>query len=156
MSQRTAGGQTVYPDFVKELLAAEDKRRESLESRGMAVITVSGTLVTLLLGLAALVTSRQGFVLQGSARAFLVAAVVAFVVAAVFAISTYIPQPARITDPADLAKTLPGLWNKGEDFAQQKTTATRIEPTARTDTTPTRGFTTTSCATWWAATISKV
>ena len=123
-------GQSVYPEFVKDLLASEDKRRESLESRGMSVITVSGTLVTLLLGLAALVTKRQDFVLPGTARNLVMAAVVVFVLAALLAMATYAPQSARITDPADLARALPKVWDRGVEFARQKTTMTRLEELA--------------------------
>src|SRR5689334_21212423 len=50
---RGAGGRQVsdegaFPDFVKDLLAVEDKRRDSLEARGSSMITVSASLVTLL------------------------------------------------------------------------------------------------------------
>jgi hypothetical protein len=121
------GSPAVFAEFVTELLAAEDKRRESLEARGGSVITVSGTLVTLLLALAALVTKEKAFSLPHAARDRLSFAVLAFVVAALFAIATYAPQPTRITDPAELAGLLPTLWNRGTDFALKKTTATRLE-----------------------------
>ena len=42
-------GYTVYGEFVKDELEAQDKRKASFEQRGLAVITTSGTLVTLLL-----------------------------------------------------------------------------------------------------------
>ena len=117
----------VFNDFVDELVAAEDKRRDSIESRGMSVITVSGTLVTLLLALAALVTKQQSFRLTAGARDLLVAAVLAFGGSAVLAIATYIPRPTRATDPNTLLAEIQQRWGKPPDSARKKTIATRIE-----------------------------
>jgi hypothetical protein len=123
---------TVVTDLVRELLEAEDKRCESLESRGSSVITVSGTLVTLLFALAALVTEQEGFTLPDAARDRMSLAVVAFVVAALLAIATNARQPARITDPAALTKLLPELWVRDVDYAKKTATATRLEQLAVT------------------------
>jgi hypothetical protein len=119
-----------FPDFVKDLLAVEDKRRDSLEARGSSMITVSASLVTLLVALGAFVTDRRGFKLPDAARPPLSVAVVAFVVAAVLGIATYIPQPARMTDPVALSGLLPKYWSKGDDFAQKKIAVTRLEQLA--------------------------
>jgi hypothetical protein len=128
MSPKTVDGSpTVFAELVSELLAAEERRQASLEARGSAVITVSGALVTLLLALAALVTEEQTFTLPDAARDRLSLAVVAFVLAALLAIATYAPQAARVTDPAELAKVLPTIWDRGTDFALKKATATRID-----------------------------
>lgn len=118
---------TVFAALVVELVAAEDRRRESLEERGRSVITISGTLVTLLLGLAAVVKSRDSFKVVGAARPQLSFAVIAFVVAALLAIGTYAPQSARVTDPGEMSQLLPTYWNQDIDFALKKTTATRLE-----------------------------
>ena len=54
----------MYGQFIKEELAAQDARKV-LEQRAVAVITTSGTLATLLLGLAALSTKASStFVLR--------------------------------------------------------------------------------------------
>jgi hypothetical protein len=123
-------GQEVFPDFAKDLLAAEDKRRESLEARGTSMITASATLVTLLVALGAFVTNRQGFMLPDATRVPLSIAVVGFVVAALLGIATYVPQPTRVTDPIALTGLLPEYWPKGNDFAQKKVTVTRLEQLA--------------------------
>src|SRR5438874_11264301 len=52
----TASASTVYPEYVKQLLDGQEAKLVSVESRGGSVVTVSGTLVTLLLGIASLVT----------------------------------------------------------------------------------------------------
>jgi hypothetical protein len=128
MSADAAG--PLYTDFVKELQDAEDKRRESLDARGAQVITVSGTLVTLLLALGALVTKRQDFVLDGVAGDLIKIAVIAFGLAALLAIATYMPQPTRITDAAQLQRDLPELWQRSPDYARKRTTVTRTEQLA--------------------------
>lgn len=125
MSDETAG--EVFGEFVKELVAAEDKRRDSIESRGRSVITVSGTLVTVLLGVAALVTNRSDFRLTAHARDLVTSGVVAFVASAVLAIATYIPRPARATEPIALLSDIRDRWANTPDAARKKTTATRVE-----------------------------
>ena len=120
-------GPTVFAAMVTELVAAEDRRRESLETRGNSVITVSGTLVTLLVGLGAVVSGKDAFKVPAAARQWLSFAVVAFVVATLLAIATYAPRPTRVTDATELSRLLPTFWNQGTDFALKKTTATRLE-----------------------------
>jgi hypothetical protein len=127
---RRVSDEAVFPDFVKDLLTVEDKRRDSLEARGSSMITASAALVTLLVALGAFVTNRRDFKLPDATRAPLSVAVVAFVVAAVLGIATYIPQPARMTDPVALSDLLPEYWPKGNDFAQKKITVTRLEQLA--------------------------
>jgi hypothetical protein len=125
-----ADERAIVVEFVRDLVAAEDERRRSLEARGTSVITVSATIVTLLLGLSALVTSQQSFTLPHAARERLTLAVAAFVVAVLLAIATYVPQPARITDPAGLLRTIPKLWDREAEFWRQKITATRLDQLA--------------------------
>jgi hypothetical protein len=122
--------QTVFPQFVKDLLTAEDKRHDSLDARGASIITVSGTLVTLLLAVAAFPGSHKGVRVGGDTQGILTVVVVAFVLAAVFAVATYAPQPARIVDAVDLRRTLPAVWDKGDGFATKKTTATYLDQLA--------------------------
>jgi hypothetical protein len=87
-------GVGVYGAFVDAELRAQDARKVSFEQRGLAVVTTSGVLVTLLFALAGLSTkSKATFVLPHSARLWLVAALVAFVLAAVAALATNFPMP---------------------------------------------------------------
>jgi hypothetical protein len=76
-------GQAVYAPLIENLLINESSRKSSLEQRGGAVITTSGVLVSLLFGLAALVTDANGFALPGASQVFLVVALILFVLAAV-------------------------------------------------------------------------
>jgi hypothetical protein len=77
-----------YWDLVREQLTEERARKTSLEQRGVAVITSSGTLVTLLFGLTALATKAQNYTLPAQAGLFLSAAAALFVAAAVAGIAT--------------------------------------------------------------------
>lgn len=120
-------GQTIYPEFLKELVAAEDAQRVTLESRGAGVITSSGALVTLLLAFAALVTKRNDFTLGSGTRLLLMISVGAFIAAALLAIWTYAPQERRIVDGAALKDELPAVWDQDAEFARKKITATRLD-----------------------------
>lgn len=86
-----AEGSEVYTDFVKSLLDAEDSRKSSLEQRGIALITASGTLVTLLFVLTAVITSAKNFTFPAVARDWLTWAAVLFVVAAAAGIVVNMP-----------------------------------------------------------------
>lgn len=117
----------IYAEFVKELLASEDKRREHLEGRGAAAIGVSGTLVTLLLALGALAREKVDFPLPEAASGGLSVAVIAFVASGAFGVLTYAPQRIRLTDPEALVRLLPTLWELGHEHSVKKTTAARLE-----------------------------
>jgi hypothetical protein len=79
-------GGSVYTEYIKEQLEAQQKRKESLEARGQQLITVAGALVTLLFGLAALATqAHQTYTLPSEARGYLYGALAMFVLAALAA-----------------------------------------------------------------------
>jgi hypothetical protein len=54
-------GGPIYVELLKERLQEERAHKTSLEQRGLSVITSSGTLVTLLFALAAVVTASKSF-----------------------------------------------------------------------------------------------
>jgi hypothetical protein len=88
----TASGFQAYGEFAKDELAAQDRRKESFERSGLAVITTSGTLAGLLFALAALSTKEsQTFVLPDASRGWLSAALVLFFLAAFAALVTNLP-----------------------------------------------------------------
>ncbi len=99
-----ASGLAAYGSFIKDELDAQDKRKASFEQRGLAVITTSGTLVTLLFALAALSTKKtQTFVLADAARNWLLASLAFFVLAALAALITNIPLSYQAVE-ADAVK----------------------------------------------------
>ena len=91
MPATAADAGTAYAELISEQLTEERSRKSSLEQRGGLVITTSGTLVSLLFGLAAVVTSRKGFSVPFSARVLLLLAVVAFIAAALGGLAANLP-----------------------------------------------------------------
>jgi hypothetical protein len=113
--------------FVAEELDAERTRKASLESRGLAVITSSGTLVTLLLGLAALVTKADKFKLADSERWLLAAAALLFVVAGAVGIVCNAPARYLQIEPASLTGMLaPEAWSSEGTSARRELTAAKL------------------------------
>src|SRR4051812_33497413 len=113
--------------FVVGLVASEDARRTSLEARGAAVITSSGGLVTLVLGIGALVTKSSQFTLTGGAQDRVGYSVLAFVLAALFAAMTYVPQGYDVTDPDALRRALDTRWAQPADSELLVITGKRLE-----------------------------
>ena len=104
-------GREVLSSFVDDMLKAEESRSSSIESRGQAVVSISGTLVTLLLALASLVTRGRGFVLPSSARNLLAAAVVAFAASVAAAVFSIVPRRSKTIDPTTFKDEAWNLWN---------------------------------------------
>lgn len=88
------GGGDVYGAYIKSLLDYEQTRKSGLDARAASVVTTAGALVALLFGLVAVVTGAASFVLPATARGWLMAAVILFVVAVALAVTvTVIPLP---------------------------------------------------------------
>lgn len=111
--------------FVREELDAESERKASLESRAITVITSSGTLVTLLLGLAALVTKSSKFRLDRPERWLLAVSALLFVIAAAFGIVASTPFKFLLVDPRSLVSTVSAkVWaTDGTELSRELTTA---------------------------------
>lgn len=120
----TATGADTYSDFVKTLLDAEAARKTSIEAKGSAVITTSGTLVTLLFGLVAVITSRATFKLPLSAHGWLMAAVISFVVAVAAAILVSVPLPYGQTSIT--VEDLQDWWNDSLPDAEAAVAGARL------------------------------
>lgn len=82
--------------LAKEQLQNERQTRSSLVQRASLVITTSGTLVTLLLGAAALVTKSQSFTAPCYVLIEVTVAVVLFVLAALVALVVNWPWSQRV------------------------------------------------------------
>jgi hypothetical protein len=116
----------VFADYVKEQIDLEEKRRSSLETRAVGVITVSGTLVTLLFGISALATRSPTYVLPGDLKQRLTLALVIFAVSSIIAIGCTVPFAIRTVDAARLGPEVESRWRRTADGARKVTTATRI------------------------------
>jgi hypothetical protein len=117
-------GSTPYSDYVKALEDAEVARKASLESRGVGVITTSGTLVTLLFGLVAVLTGSKTFVFPAAGRGYLAAAAILFVLATSLGIVVNLPLFYRA--PQLTTKDLQKVWNWSSSDAKAKIAVTRL------------------------------
>jgi hypothetical protein len=115
-----------YAAFVKELLEAEVARGATMETRAVAIVTASGTLVTLLLALAALVTRVTTFQVPVAALVFAGISAAFFAVSACWAMLAVTPRRAWGLKPACLGSELWERWADSTDDAVAKTTATRL------------------------------
>ncbi|MBN9742406.1 hypothetical protein DMP23_15055 [Amycolatopsis sp. A1MSW2902] len=100
----------------------------SLQVRGLAVISSSGTLVTLLFGLSALSTKAQNFVLPDAVKLPLYLAAALLVLAAAAGIFTNAP---RRSDAIALKNLTPLIaedryWNAPSIYAEREVAKTRL------------------------------
>lgn len=84
-------------DLITKELDTEQAATDALQSRGLAVISTAGTLVTLLFGLSAVATTAQHFKLPAAAKPPLYAAAVLLVAAAIAGIATNAPRGSKLT-----------------------------------------------------------
>lgn len=110
MAREFAG--LAYEELIREQLSEERARKVSLQQRGLAVVTSSGTLVTLLFAIGAVAIDSETFELPALARVFFTLALVAFATAGILGILTNRPDLYEEVDVAWLDKTLkPIAWN---------------------------------------------
>jgi len=121
-----SGGSSIYHAFVKDQLTEQEARKSSLEQRGLAVITTSGTLASLLLALAALVSASDDFELTSSSRELVVAASLAFAAAALAALATNFPLLYASVRADQMSALMRDKWGDDQATAEQRVTATFI------------------------------
>jgi hypothetical protein len=106
-------------------------RKSSIEQRGAGVVTTSGVLVTLLLALAGLATeASKTVVLPHAARWWLVAALIAFIVATLLALLTNIPLRYEAVTAAAISGRLDEKPIKSVPDAQRDIALTRAKSLA--------------------------
>lgn len=125
---RGAGGDAgqVYASLVATRLAEEEGRHKSLQTRGLAVVTTSGTLVTLIFAVA-------GFVLRGNvvatvpgaSRWLLTIAAVAFVCAATGGLLANIPRDIGRPASSGIARKIDSEWSEQAKPAEKRVAADR-------------------------------
>lgn len=117
----------VVQQHVADDLIVEQQRKASIEARSIAVITSSATLVTLLLGLAALVTQKESFSLDAGPRVLLCLGAAFFVLSAVLAIMCGSPRGYLQIDPMSLKVLVtPETWTAPAVDAERELTAARL------------------------------
>lgn len=100
---------SAYSPLIDTQLAEERRAKDSLEQRGLAVITSSGTLVSLLFGFAALVESATSLRLSAPTKVLLIASMILFISAVILGV--FVNRPRDYEDvPAGALKTLVKEW----------------------------------------------
>lgn len=126
MQDETAGPD--YGELIREQLAEERVRKASLEQRGVTVITTSGVLVSLLFGLAAVVTESKTFQVPDAARYLLVLALVLFVGAAASGIVLNSPRKYVEAHPDDLERLLRrDVWDASGSLGGRRSAEARVK-----------------------------
>ncbi len=116
-----------YDELLKDELAAEDARKDSLEARGVAVVTTSGALVTLLFALSALSTEEQAtYELSDFASVVLAIALVLFVGAAIVALLINRPMDYIGAKVDDIEKLLNAESPSGSEQARKDVAFARL------------------------------
>jgi hypothetical protein len=124
-------GSAVYAAYISAQATAEDARKDSIEKRGLAVITTSGTIVSLLFGLVAVLTGVEKYVLPDGAESWLYAALAAFVVACVAGIGANAPLKYEAVLPDSLRSALQGRWGDTPDEAEKMVALTELKVLAK-------------------------
>lgn len=111
----------VFTEFIEKELAYERDRRKSLDARGISALTTSSTLVTLIVGLGAIVTSVDGFEPGWPAIALLGFALLAFVLTALLGLLANRLVKYQVVDPAQLRtwRDHDKKWNDEADKAKR-------------------------------------
>lgn len=110
-TERSAGD--AYGPLILEQLTEERARKSSIEQRGLAVVSTSAGLVTVLLALAGLITKRSDFHLTVASEVLLSIAALLLVAGAVAAVLTNVPRGYDEVSDAHLTEiTAEGAWHK--------------------------------------------
>jgi hypothetical protein len=115
----------IYAGYMKGLVDAETARKTSLEGRGVAVVTTSGTLITLLLALIGVITSAKNLSLPTAAHGYLAAAVILFAIAIAIGLTANMPFLYKETAPD--ANGLSVAWRYTAEEAQAYVIGTMLD-----------------------------
>ncbi|MDQ1684394.1 MAG: hypothetical protein QOC82_1131 [Frankiaceae bacterium] len=108
---------TQYHAFVAEQMKAEYERRTTLEARGLAVVTGSGTLVTLVFGIGAFVLGKD-YKPSATAVWALGVSLVLFIVAAFFGLLANFLRKYEVASPTTVNLMLTTHWTDTEVAAR--------------------------------------
>ena len=117
----TAGAH--YSSLITDQLEYEQAAKQSLEQRGVAVITTAGTLVAVLLSLGALVTSSKEFEPPLVAEALVIVALLLFIAACAAAVATNRVRAYEVPDIDALSRLLDERFQAGSSAVGERRVA---------------------------------
>src|SRR3989442_1204674 len=114
-------------DLIKEQLKDERDRKSSIEQRGVAVISTSGALVSLLFGLAAVVTVSKQFVVSDQTKALLILSLPFFLYGPISGIGANMPS-GKYSEPTPhgFEERLTTVWDDSPDQGIADVTQTQL------------------------------
>lgn len=122
-----------YGPLIETQLNYERAIKGSFEQRALGVVTTSGVLVSLLFGLAAIVTQAEGFKAPPAARVLLVIALGLFLVAAGLSIRVNMPRGYKEADVAKLRRlTEAEFWEARSEIGARRAAELRVNVLAST------------------------
>lgn len=124
-------GSTVYSEYIQDQIAEQEARKESIEKRGLAVITTTGTIVSLLFGLVAVLTGTDKYTLPSGAELWLGGALIAFVLAALAGIVTNMPLLYLAVEVPELRRLIDDFWSDEPEVAEKRVAATQLKVLTR-------------------------
>lgn len=120
-------GAAVYDAFLKEELAGQEARKSSFEQRGLAVVTTTGALVTLLFGLAAIASrTGHGEPFASEEKVWLAVALVCFTLSAFAALATNFPVKYEGVKPGEVHKRLTEAQANSAEQAHRDVALTQV------------------------------
>lgn len=120
-------GATVYASYIAAQVTRQEERKRSFEQRGLAVITTSGVLVSLLFGLTAVLTGTADYQLPHASRSWILAALVCFVAAAIAAILTNLPLKYSGVTANALKTVIEERWEDSRVGAEREIALTELK-----------------------------
>jgi hypothetical protein len=109
---------TTFAAFVKDQLEAERKRRDALDQRGSETVKATGTLVTLVVGFAAILLGTDYRPQSRAALIFLSVALLLLLVSIGFALTTTQLLRYAVTSKKGLDEILNKRWESTEPAAR--------------------------------------
>ena len=119
---------SIYLDFIQRLVDGQEARKESIEKRGLSIITTSATLTTLMFGLVAVFTRVDDFELPTQANGPIAAAVALLAIAATLGLATNIPLwlYGNVTG-SEMRKRIDKEFSETAQSARIRLAATNVE-----------------------------
>jgi hypothetical protein len=119
---------TYFYELIRDALNEERDRKKSLENRAAFIVTSSGTLTTLLLGLVAVIADLNGSLLGGPSQLLLVVGVLMFGASAFLALRINSPaehEESRAQGLKDLLED-PEVWLSESLIGMRSASANRL------------------------------
>jgi hypothetical protein len=115
-----------FDELIRERLQIEEARKSSLESRGVALVSATGAVVTVVFAFVAVMTTRESYEPPVHVTPLLISAIAAFVLSAGLALLTNIPIAYRDVSPDEVFSDIRKYWQLPETRARMWLVAAHV------------------------------